>query len=515
MVPTAIAAARSSITVASCASTAPSTRSCATAMPCAASRWRDGTEITAPVVVSACDPHSTFLEWLRESAAWRRATSSSGGGPLPQPDGYESKVDAVVSPAPRLRAVDAPLGTTTIVAPSLAEIDRAHRADARGRGAPDARRCSLNVPSLARSDDDGRRRVSSHVLSLEVLYTPYRLRGGWPGSTEPRRWLELFGDLCEPGFLESIDRVAGDDARRLRARLPPAGRSRDELRRRSAGGAPQPEPGADPLRDSGAGSLPHRRGDVPRRRRLGRERPELRGRRARTPGAAGRIRRRPCSQRRSNSAGSPASRSTCTGASLSSRSCSAAGSPRRSGWPAAAAGVVLFLGSILGHELSHALVARRFGVGTRSIELWALGGMARLDRESPIAEGRGLDRRRRSAGEHRHRRRVARRLVRVSTPRGLLPTVAAVLGWLGFINLALALFNLLPGAPLDGGRIVQAVRWRIHGDRYRATREAARAGHVPRLGDRRSRAVADAVAAAPGSSCSSPVCSSPSTPSPR
>ena len=59
------------------------------------------------------------------------------------------------------------------------------------------------------------------------------------------------------------------------------------------------------------------------------------------------------------------------------------------GLAAAAAGVVLFLGSILGHELSHALVARRFGVGTRSIELWALGGMARLDRESPSPKAEG------------------------------------------------------------------------------------------------------------------------------
>jgi beta-carotene ketolase (CrtO type) len=166
----------------------------------------DGTEITAPVVVSACNPHSTFLEWLRHpppSAVdvvrrWRA---------LPQPDGYESKVDAVVSRAPRLRTVDAPLGTTTIVAPSLEEIDRAHRLMLDGEVHPTPG-LLLNVPSLldptlldstGTGGDDHR-----SVLSLEVLYTPYRLRGGWPGSTEPRRWLELFGDLCEPGFLESI-----------------------------------------------------------------------------------------------------------------------------------------------------------------------------------------------------------------------------------------------------------------------------------------------------------------------
>ena len=106
----------------------------------------DGVEITAPIVVSACDPHRTFLEWLRDpppSATdvvkrWRA---------VPHDDGYESKVDAVVSAAPRLRAVDAPLGTTTIVAPSLTEIDRAHRLMLDGQVHPTPG-LLLNVPSL-------------------------------------------------------------------------------------------------------------------------------------------------------------------------------------------------------------------------------------------------------------------------------------------------------------------------------------------------------------------------------
>jgi phytoene dehydrogenase-like protein len=88
------------------------------------------------------------------------------------------------------------------VAPSLAEIDRAHRLMLKGQVHPTPG-LLVNVPSLldpAMTAGDETRQV----LSLEVLYTPYRLRGGWPGSTEPRRWLELLGDLCEPGFLDSI-----------------------------------------------------------------------------------------------------------------------------------------------------------------------------------------------------------------------------------------------------------------------------------------------------------------------
>ena len=53
-----------------------------------------------------------------------------------------------------------------------------------------------------------------------------------------------------------------------------------------------------------------------------------------------------------------------------------------------------------------------------------------------------------------------------------------VLGWLGIVNAVLGVFNLLPGAPLDGGRIVRAVRWARHGNRYRAMREAGQAGRV-------------------------------------
>ncbi len=150
--------------------------------------------------------------------------------------------------------------------------------------------------------------------------------------------------------------------------------------------------------------------------------------------------------------------------------------------PAAAAAVVLTLfGSIVGHEAAHALVARRFGIATRSIDLWALGGMAHLDREprTPGAEGWIA-----AAGPLASLALGASGIgaayaaAWLGAPVGLIQ----VLAWIGGINVVLGLFNLLPGAPLDGGRIVRAVRWQRHGNRYRAIREAGRAGRLIGLG---------------------------------
>ncbi len=128
-----------------------------------------------------------------------------------------------------------------------------------------------------------------------------------------------------------------------------------------------------------------------------------------------------------------------------------------------------FFMSILLHEFGHALVARRYGVNTESIDLWALGGMARLDRESPSPKAEGL---------------IAVAGPAVSLGIGVIATGVAiilqsnVLGLIGLINLFLAVFNMLPGAPLDGGRVLRAVRWSRTGDKYRAMRDAGNAGRV-------------------------------------
>jgi Zn-dependent protease len=156
---------------------------------------------------------------------------------------------------------------------------------------------------------------------------------------------------------------------------------------------------------------------------------------------------------------------------------SAPGASHAAYWIAAGSGVVLFFGSILIHELAHAWTARRYGVRTEGIELWLLGGMARLDNDAPSPRADGLI----AVAGPATSLVVGGALVGAAfglDALGVAPLAVALAGWLGIVNLIIAVFNLLPGAPLDGGRILRAVRWAQHGDRYRASRDAAQVGQV-------------------------------------
>ncbi|MEJ7785829.1 MAG: site-2 protease family protein [Solirubrobacteraceae bacterium] len=152
----------------------------------------------------------------------------------------------------------------------------------------------------------------------------------------------------------------------------------------------------------------------------------------------------------------------------------------------AVAAALLFFVSITLHELGHAIVARRNGIGIAGIDLFFFGGVAKLtrDADSPGAEFRVA-----AAGPA-----VTAVIVGLCFGVGLLlsnagdvvgvarfeddPTtpVYALLGWLALINIVLLLFNLVPAFPLDGGRIARAIAWKLTGDRNRGTRFAGRAG---------------------------------------
>jgi Zn-dependent protease len=144
-------------------------------------------------------------------------------------------------------------------------------------------------------------------------------------------------------------------------------------------------------------------------------------------------------------------------------------------WLAGLAGAGLFLGSLLAHEVGHALVARRAGLRVRGITLWLLGGVALLEDEpvSPRDELRVA-----LVGPAVSLAlAVAFGLAAVALSVAGSPAVAvAVAAWLAVGNLALALFNLLPAAPLDGGRVLRGLLWRRSGNRARASVVAATAG---------------------------------------
>jgi Zn-dependent protease len=154
-----------------------------------------------------------------------------------------------------------------------------------------------------------------------------------------------------------------------------------------------------------------------------------------------------------------------------------------------------FFGSILLHELGHAFVAIRRGVGISSIQLWIFGGVARMDRDADTPETE-------------FQIAVAGPLVTLAIiatlgvvgvaaagPSDFWNTISifvdaifgtainpqmspwlAMLGWLAAINGLLLVFNLLPAFPMDGGRVVRAIAWQRTGDRNSATRFAASLG---------------------------------------
>jgi Zn-dependent protease len=128
-----------------------------------------------------------------------------------------------------------------------------------------------------------------------------------------------------------------------------------------------------------------------------------------------------------------------------------------------------FFASIVAHEFGHALVARRFGVGTESIDLWLLGGVAQLDKEPPTPRADGLIA---VAGP------AVSLLIGGTALAVGIGTNSVIVGWIGVVNLLLAAFNMLPGAPLDGGGVVRAWRWARTGNKYQAVRDAGHAGRV-------------------------------------
>src|SRR6267143_6742219 len=147
-------------------------------------------------------------------------------------------------------------------------------------------------------------------------------------------------------------------------------------------------------------------------------------------------------------------------------------------WFVAILTALLFFATIVIHELSHAAIAKARGLPVRSITLFALGGVAQIEKEASDAKTEfwmGI------AGP------ITSLIIGVvclgfAGAIGWTLThddhspLAAMLGWLGVINIALAVFNMVPGFPLDGGRVLRAIIWWITGSAARATRLATGIG---------------------------------------
>jgi Zn-dependent protease len=134
---------------------------------------------------------------------------------------------------------------------------------------------------------------------------------------------------------------------------------------------------------------------------------------------------------------------------------------------------IFFFGSVLFHEMAHSLLARRHGLPVRKITLFIFGGISEIETEA--------------------KRPSEEIWIAVIGPltsyflallfggvwylsRPAAPVVGAMAGWLAVINAALGTFNLLPGLPLDGGRVLRGIIWRVTGNPERATRVAAGVG---------------------------------------
>ncbi|MFC0531951.1 site-2 protease family protein [Phytohabitans kaempferiae] len=156
-----------------------------------------------------------------------------------------------------------------------------------------------------------------------------------------------------------------------------------------------------------------------------------------------------------------------------------AGYPGHPRWAYAVAGLcaaTVFFAGLLAHELSHAIVAKRNGLEVKQITLWLLGGIAEIRGE---ARDPGTEARIAGIGPLVSLLiGVVFGAVAIAIRMGGTGLVGGVFVWLAVINLALAVFNVLPAAPLDGGRLLRAGLWKLLGDKTRAAIAAARAGRI-------------------------------------
>jgi Zn-dependent protease/predicted transcriptional regulator len=141
-------------------------------------------------------------------------------------------------------------------------------------------------------------------------------------------------------------------------------------------------------------------------------------------------------------------------------------------WASGLVAALLLFVSVFLHELSHSIVARAHGLPVSAITLHVFGGVSELGREP---ESPGVEFRIAIVGPLSSLVLAGLAFAGAALV-GARPTLAAILGYLAVVNVAVGVFNLVPGFPLDGGRVLRAILWRSKGNLQWATRIASRAG---------------------------------------
>ena len=168
-----------------------------------------GATLRSDLIIAACDPRIVLGEWVTGESKRARPTTAKWRNE-PVLDGYESKIDAVVTELPRYTVIEGiadqlaghdPLEPTSVIAPSFDEVMEAHELLAEGKVA-ERPTLLVNFPSVL--DESMRTSDGHHIMSLEALFTPYAVEGGWPSSDEPMRWMTKWAELVQPGYLEHV-----------------------------------------------------------------------------------------------------------------------------------------------------------------------------------------------------------------------------------------------------------------------------------------------------------------------
>ena len=170
---------------------------------------QDGSVLEAPTIIAACDPHNVLVNWIDEAPITAKALISRWRKE-PTPEGYESKLDGIIKDLPTYKFMSEFSGSfdhtnlsqsTVIVSPSPEKLKEAHVLKNQG-DISDQPTMLASFPSAL--DPEMRADNGLHTFGLEVLFTPYSIRGGWAQSKQPETWLKIWGQLMEGDIRSQI-----------------------------------------------------------------------------------------------------------------------------------------------------------------------------------------------------------------------------------------------------------------------------------------------------------------------